>query len=61
LNCAFTDALTRLASPLAPATVERPELLAGDGEADALADGLALAGALADGVADALACAAVRG
>ena len=42
LNWAFTGALTRLASPLAPATVETPELLAG-GEADALADGLALA------------------
>ena len=61
LNWAFTGALTRLASPLAPATVETPELLAG-GEADALADGLALPEALAegDGVADALARAAVR-
>jgi len=58
LNCAFTGALTRLASPLAPATVDRPELLVADG------DGLALAVPLADdegdGVADALACAAVR-
>jgi hypothetical protein len=55
--------LTRLALPLAPATVERPELLAGDGEAAALADGLAppeaLAEADADGVADALARLAV--
>jgi hypothetical protein len=38
--------------------VETPELLAGDGVADALAAGLALPEA--DGVADALACAAVR-
>ena len=63
LNCAFTAGLTRLASPLAPATVDRPELLAG-GVADALADGLALLEALAegeaDGVADAWARAAVR-
>ena len=60
LNWAFTAGLTRLASPVAPATVETPELLAGDGEADALADGLALAEAEADGVADALARVAVR-
>ena len=58
LNCAFTGALTRLASPLAPATVDRPELLAAGDDADALADGLA--DDEADGVADALACAAVR-
>ena len=58
LNWAFTSGLTRLASPLAPATVETPELLAGDGVADALAAGLALPEA--DGVADAWACAAVR-
>ena len=64
LNWAFTAGLTRLGSPLAPATVDTPEPLAGDGEADALGAGVALAGALADaeadGVADALACAAVR-
>ena len=63
LNWAFTAGLTRLASPVAPATVDTPEPPA-DGEADALGAGVALAGALADaeadGVADALACAAVR-
>ncbi len=58
LNCALTGALTRLASPDAPATVDTPPGPVAAAEGVALADGLALAEALGVGLADALAAAA---
>ena len=58
LNWALTGALTRLASPDAPATVDTPPGPVAAAEGVALADGLPLAEALAAGLADALAAAA---